>query len=150
MKTNLKNSLLLKLPAITFFLLLTISSLIWFSYNIFHLLISVINHSDIIVFEKGATYMLGCGLGLGLLSFFMIYEMLLKKKITTALNKLATRLAIAFLAIMVILPQVTSFLVHQYVDNLGYIYCPEQSYHWLHNQSFIFAADINTCASFER
>ncbi len=144
-----KNSLILQVLIVAFFFLFAIGSLAVFGYYAFQLSVNIFSQSDFVVFNKGAMYMFGTGLSSGLLTYFFIYE-ILKKEISASFNKKATYVGLAFVGSIFILPQLADYEVHKFIDHIGYVYCPEQSYRWLHAQNLVFASDENSCVNFNK
>ncbi len=144
-----KPSLILQVLIVAFFFLFAIGSLIVFGYYAFLLFENIISQSDFIVFNKGSMYMFGVGLSSGLLTYFFIYE-ILKKKISASFNKKSTYIGLVFIGSIFIFPQLADYWIHKYINHIGYAYCPEQSYRWLHAQNLVFASDENICGSFNK
>ncbi len=140
-----KNPFIIQVPTAILFILITLSALIIFCYFTYILIAGIFTGSDIIIFNKGAMYMLGVGLTSGLLSFFMLYE-IFNKEISASLNKKSTRPALIFICSIFVIPQLAGFAVNGYVESIKYVYCSEKSSHWLQNQNLIYANNKLTCA----
>ncbi len=130
------------------FSLFSISTLLAFGYYAFNTFLDFLYAKNIIEFNKGAMYMLGVGLSAGLLVMFMIHE-LQGKEISGTYNKKATRLAFIFIGIVFIFPQIVDYVVSYKIKNLGYVYCQNQSYRWLHAQNKVFGTNLVVCEQFE-
>ncbi|NMM42378.1 hypothetical protein [Pseudoalteromonas arctica] len=144
-----KSSLKLQIPTALLFILISFFALGVFGYFTFTLIFSILSESEIIRFDKGAMYMLGVGLTSGLLSFFMVYE-ILNKKVSASLNKKSIRPALIFLGSIFVVPQLAGLAVDYYVESVGYVYCKEQSSQWLQNQTLIFASNEYSCLKNEK
>lgn len=139
-----KSSFLIQVPTVLLFILIALSALIIFGYFTYVLMSGIFTGSDLIIFNKGAMYMLGVGLTSGLLSFFMLYE-IFNKEVSASLNKKSTRPALIFVCSKFVIPQLAGFAVNEYIKSIEYVYCAEESSHWLQNQNLIYANNELTC-----
>jgi len=138
----------LKLSTVVIFTLFSVGAIFAFGYYSFLLMLDLFNSEDIIAFNKGAMYMLGVGLSSGLLTYFMIYE-IIKREISESFNKRATLLSLIFMASIFIFPQIVDYGIRQYINHIGYIFCTDKSYRWLHAQNLVFATNEETCVKYD-
>jgi len=128
------------------FALFAICSLLAFGYYAFDVTISLISKKEIIEFNKGAMYMLGVGLGSGLLVIFMIHE-LTGKTISNSYNKKATKFALVSIGLIFVFPQLADYIVSSKVGKMDYVFCEEKSYRWLHAQNKVYGVNADTCSN---
>lgn len=126
------------------FALFAIGALFAFGYYTFDVSIGLISKKDIIEFNKGAMYMLGVGLGAGLLVIFMIYE-LTGREISSSYNKRATKIALISIGLIFLYPQIADYIVSSKVGSMDYIFCEDQSYRWLHVQNKVYGINADAC-----
>jgi len=117
-----------------------------FGYYALNVSISLVSGWDIIEFNKGAMYLLGVGLGAGLLVLFMIHE-LSGKEISNSYNRKATRLASVFIGLIFVFPQLVDYAVSSRVISIGYVFCENSSYRWLHVQEKVFGINADACVN---
>lgn len=125
--------------------LFAICALLAFGYYAFDVSISLILKKEIIEFNKGAMYMLGVGLGAGLLVIFMIHE-LTGKKISNSYNKKATKFALISIGLIFIFPQLADYIVSSKFRSMDYVFCEEKSYRWLHAQNKVYGVNVDACS----
>jgi len=135
-----------KCVTVIVFALFAICSLMAFGYYAYDVSMSLISKKEIIEFNKGAMYMLGVGLGSGLLVIFMIHE-LTGKKISSSYNKKATKFALISIGMIFVFPQLADYFVSSKVEKMDYVFCEEKSYRWLHVQNKVYGVNENTCSS---
>ena len=146
MQDDNKKSPGLQILIVVFFLLLSSGLLAVFVYYSFLLFSAILSGSDIIAFNKGAVYMLGAGLISALLTYFLIYE-IIKKNISDSFNKKSKYIGLAFIGSVFLVPQLAEYGVNKYTESIGYMYCPEQSYRWLHAQNLVFTSNREICVN---
>ncbi|MFA7556116.1 MAG: hypothetical protein WCY88_17875 [Spongiibacteraceae bacterium] len=134
-----------KCVTVIIFALFAICALLAFGYYAFDVSISLISKKEIIEFNKGAMYMLGVGLGAGLLVIFMIHE-LIGKEISNAYNKKATKCALISIGLIFIFPQLADYIVSSKFRSMDYVFCEEKSYRWLHAQNKVYGANVDACS----
>jgi len=146
MGDHAKNVTPAKYVTVIVFALFAICSLLAFGYYAFDVTISLILKKEIIEFNKGAMYMLGVGLGSGLLVIFMIHE-LTGKKISNSYNKKATKFALISIGMIFVFPQLADYIVSSKVEKMDYVFCEEKSYRWLHAQNKVYGVNAGTCSN---
>jgi len=135
----------LQYSVIVFFLVFTIGSLISFGYSAFFLAQDLMKESESISFNKGAFYILGVGLASGLLTYALVLEVA-KGSVSERFNKRATRIGLAALALIFVLPQLAHYAISGYANNIGYGVCSGASYQWLHARRIVYADSPETCS----
>ena len=144
-----KKTPILRILIVGLFFLIAIGALAVFGYYIFQLSVNIYEHASFVVFNKGAMYMFGVGSTSGLLTYFLVHE-ILEKKISPSFNKKASFIGAAFVASIFIIPQLIHYGVQRYINHIKYEYCPEQSDSWLHAQNFVYTSNKNNCLTFNR
>jgi hypothetical protein len=76
-------------------------------------------------------YMLGCGLGLLLLSIGGVMQGILGLKLTKKMDALFPRGLVISLLLMFAFPQLTHYLVDKYAHKQHYSICSDVTYRWL-------------------
>ncbi len=92
---EVERSLPKKLLGIAYLLLFTVGPLYWFAHVIQQLITDTLEPTDLIVFDKGTMYFLGCGLMIGVLTVFLVADAM-KKKFSQQAHKIGTRIALFF------------------------------------------------------
>lgn len=134
-----------KCVTVIIFALFAISTLLAFGYYAYDVSISLILKKEVIEFNKGAMYMLGVGLGAGILVIFMIHE-LTGKKISDSYNKKATRIAFISIGLIFAFPQLADYIVHSKIRSMDYVFCEDKSYRWLHAQNKVYGINVDACS----
>jgi hypothetical protein len=148
MKEQTKKVTPTKCATVFVFTLFAIGALLAFGYYAIDVSVSLLSQKEIIEFNKGSMYMLGVGLGAGLLVVFMIHE-LSGKEISDSYNKKSTKAALIFIGLILVFPQLADYVVSLKVRSIDYIYCENQSYRWLHVQNKVYGSNINACNNFK-
>ena len=120
------------------------AALFFFGYNTLYLIKALVEESRVISFDKGSVYLLGVGLGLGVVTYWFIRDVM-KKPASAAYNQKATRIAIGVIIIMVVLPHIVHYAVGHYLKPRGYVVCDEASYQWLYDRTIVYTANSNVC-----
>ncbi len=128
--------------------LMAIGALAVFGYEATRLIRAIINRADILIFDKGAMYLMGCGLSAGLMTFFFVYEVL-DKKISASLNRIGTVIGLGCVLSIFIMPQVVHFGVTAFVTHNNYKFCPKQSFRGLKMETLIYTADGYHCEKYK-
>lgn len=134
-----------KCITVIIFALFAICAFLVFGYYAVDVSVSLISKKEIIEFNKGSMYMLGVGLGTGMLVVFMIHE-LIGKKISKSYNTKATRFALLSIGLIFVFPQFSDYLVSSKVRSMDYIFCEEKSYQWLHVQNKVYGVSVDACS----
>jgi hypothetical protein len=135
-----------KCVTVIIFALFAICAFLAFGYYAFDVSISLISKKEIIEFNKGAMYMLGVGLGAGLLVIFMFHE-LTGKKISNSYNRKATKFALISIGLIFVFPQLADYIVSTKVISMDYVFCKEKSNRWLHLQNKVYGVNVDACSS---
>jgi hypothetical protein len=144
MEDHTKINTLSRYATVFVFSLFAIAALLAFGYYALDITISLLFKKDIIEFNKGAMYMLGVGLGAGLLVIFMIHE-LSGREISKSYNKKATNFALISIGLIFVFPMITDYVVTLKVKSIDYVYCENLSYRWLHVQSKVYGITADAC-----
>lgn len=124
-------SLLVRIGSVAFFLALTLGAFTWFTISTTGLIYQFHIESQVVGFDKGSMYMLGCGIGLLLLTIGGAMQGIFGLELTSKRQSLFTRGILISLALMVIFPQLTHYSVDKYAQKHRYTICSDASYHWL-------------------
>jgi hypothetical protein len=122
-----------------------IPALLWFGVNLYTITGELLSSSSIIVFDKGAFYLLGVGLGALTLAFVAGFEYWLDKPLTKRLNILCTKMALISVAVAILLPQVSHFSLHRHLVNNSYTVCREASHQWLTARTIVYLNSTENC-----
>lgn len=144
MDEHTKNITPAKCVTVFVFALFSLCSLLAFIYFSYEVSKSLLLKEALIEFNKGAMYILGVGLGSGLLVIFMIHE-LTGREISHSYNKKATRFAVMSLVLMFMFPVVADYIVSSKINRMGYVFCDTKSYQWLHVKNKVYGADVDMC-----
>ncbi len=144
---DIERSLPKKILSIAFVGMISISTLLGFAYYLHQLVIDILVQADLIVFEKGAMYFLGCGLGIGGGVVLLVADVM-RKELSQQAHKKVARLLIFFFGLAFVLPQVMDFGVHRYIERINYVHCEDQSHQWFHARTYVFATDLTTCTTY--
>jgi len=98
-----------------------------------------------ISFDKGAFYLLGVGLALSVLTFVIIYEPVMGNILTPKIGGLCTKLTIAGVLIMFILPHLVHYGVQSFLTSRGYEVCGCASHQWLHSRTIVYVRNQDVC-----
>jgi len=126
-------------------IIMTMIGISYFTYAVFTLGKDLSNHSDNISFNKGAFYLLGASIGLASIVFAGIYESGLGHTLSKALGSTITKVALAGLIIMLVLPHVTHYFVSSAVESDGYSICDAASHQWLYSKTIVFTRNEEAC-----
>ncbi|EKO3925209.1 hypothetical protein GCS56_002488 [Vibrio metschnikovii] len=143
-------SLLVRLLSLAFFMLLTFGAFFWFSVSSVNLISTLRTESQVIGFDKGAMYTLGCGLGLLAITVGGLMQGILKLKLTEKQHSFFSRSIVISLLLMVIYPQVAHYTVDSYLKSKQYSICDEVSYQWLIYSKLYYTKDNMACSNLIR
>lgn len=138
-------SLLTRLGAPMFFIVLTLAMLYVFVSNVYLTLSGVLSHSNTISFYKGALYLLGSGFGVAIFSYFSVVEFWLRKTLAPQTSKLLMKMAAASVVLMVILPHAAHYSFDGYLTKHGYEQCHAASRQWLHSKTIVYVNHEKVC-----
>ena len=107
-------SLLVRILSITFFSILTLAALAWFSISLVGLISQFHLRDPVVGFDKGSMYMLGIGLGLLLLTIGGVMQGMLGQELTEKKESLFKTGIVISLILTVSFPQLTNYVVDKY------------------------------------
>lgn len=143
-------SLQTKILSFSFFLTLTVSALAWFCHSAYTLLSQSNQNAPIVAFDKGSMYMLGIGLVLLLLTTNGVMHGILGKELTEKVASSYKYGIVASLILMVVLPQLTHFIVNRHFKNADYVVCNEVSYRWMLYSKYYYTGNQAICSNIVR
>jgi len=141
---------LLQIGGIIWFLLMSLGAMCWFALAAIDLFDALKLLPESISFPKGSFYLFGVSVCLGALIVYMIYEVVKKQPPSKVLSKLLTYLAIFGLALVFIVPQLSSYFIEAYLQEKGYIICESASHQWLHSQTIVFVVREDVCLNLKK
>ncbi len=127
------------------FALIGIPALLWFGVTLYTITGEILSSSSIVVFDKGAFYLLGSGLGTLTLAFVAGYEYWLDKVLPKRLNILCTKMLLISVAVVILLPQASHFFLNRHLENNNYTVCREASRQWLHDRTIVYLDSTENC-----
>jgi len=101
--------------------------------------------SSVILFDKGALYMLGVGIGLAVLTYAVLHEVILKRPLTDKFSKIMNIGALTSIIVMIIFPQVIHYPVEQLLEKRGYKICNQASYQWFLYRRIVYTSSPEIC-----
>jgi uncharacterized BrkB/YihY/UPF0761 family membrane protein len=131
MSEEQRSSLLVRILSVAFFLILTLGACTWFFISTTGLIYQFRIESQVVGFDKGSMYMLGCGLGLLLLTIGGVMQGIFALELTPKKQSLFSRGIVISLILMVLFPQLTHYVVDKYAQKQSYSICHDASYRWL-------------------
>jgi len=129
---------------------LAIWSLVYFIVESVRMMQGLNALSGSFYFNKGVFYLLGVVLGLSVLIFAIVRESVLRKTLTKKIASVCTRVGIASVVVMIVLPQAVGYGVEGYLVDLHYQICNEASHQWLHSRTIVFTRDQDICRRITR
>lgn len=145
MNDGQRPSLLARILSVSFFSILTLAALTWFFISITELISKFRLGDPVVGFDKGSMYMLGCGLGLLLLSIGGVMQGILGLELTRKMEALFTRGIVISLLLMFAFPQLTHYLVDEYAHKQHYSICSDVTYRWLLYGKFYYTESKIAC-----
>ncbi len=124
---------------------LTVFAAVTFLSEVYVNIKSIKTLPDSIAFNKGAYYLLGAGITVGIFCYILMLDFWLKKKTSRKMVKVMLRAAIAGIIVSVILPQVVYLGCDRYLRELGYGVCEEASHRWLHSVTLVYTKSSGVC-----
>ncbi len=135
----------IRILSVTFFSVLTISSLVWFFISVTSLLSQFYLNESVIAFDKGSMYMLGVGIGLLVLTVGGLMQGIFEKALTSKWEYLFKRSLVVSIIVMVALPQLAQYSVDSYARKQHYEICSEATYHWFLYSKYYYADSQIAC-----
>ena len=139
MNKEQKPSLLIRLLSVTFFCILTSTSLTWFFISVYKLQQQLTTNSPIVTFDKGSMYMLGGGTVGGVLQGIFNIELTEKRE------SLFKKLMVLNLLLIFILPQLSHYLLNRYINKQHYSIRNKATYHWFLYSKYYYTNNQVTC-----
>ncbi len=140
-----RSPLLTRILSVALFLALALGALAWFFISVTELISKFRLGAEVVGFDKGSMYMLGCGLGLLLLSIGGVMEGILGLKLTKKMDVLFTRGIVISLMLMFAFPQLTHYLVDKYAHQQHYSICSDATYRWILYGKFYYTESKIAC-----
>ncbi len=134
-----------RLLSVTFFSVLTTSSLLWFFVSITKLLSQIRLNDPVVAFDKGSMYMLGVGIGLLCLTIGGLMQGILGKVLTAKRESLFKRSLVISIVLIVTLPPLAQYLVDSNLRKKQYKICNEATYHWLLYSKYYYTDSQVSC-----
>lgn len=131
--------------AIPLVFILILFSFSWFFLSIISLIQNI--SSPVVVFEKGACYMLGVGLGLSPFGLIIIIKYFIKKPITDSLKRLLSRLMISGLALLFIFPHLAHLAIDRHLTQRGYTFCEDATHQWRFYRDIVYIQPSIDCTA---
>lgn len=125
--------------------LLACGGVIWFAVHFTQLTAGVVQGDAVIDFDKGAMYLLGCGIILLALFADIAPKIFFREQLPDAvLDKIGNILWIGFLA-AVLLPHLIHFSIWTTLKSRDYVVCQDLGSRWLMHVTFVYANSPEQC-----
>ncbi|MBB5210490.1 hypothetical protein [Microbulbifer hydrolyticus] len=102
---------------------------------------------DVLMFDKGAFYLLGVGLGMMALAIVTVQEGWFGRTLSKAQAALLTRLTIVGVALIPIAPNVAHYLADELLRSDGYVVCEPASHQWRFVRDIVYIKPTVECSS---
>ncbi len=145
MESSQKPSIFVRFGGFLLFVSLSLGALVWFGWSLFQMITQIASNSPIILFDKGALYMLGVGIGLSVLTYVALHEVILKRPLTKKMSKKINMSALVSLITLIIFPQIVHYPVERFLENRNYKICEQASYQWLLYRKIVYASSFEVC-----
>ncbi len=109
MTGEVKTSLTERFLGAFLFFSLSIASIVWFIFSASSSFSEIISSDPVLIFNKGAMYMLGASIGAFSLSIGVAYHNIFFRKVPEKIEKILMRGAICGVLIMILVPQIAHF-----------------------------------------
>ncbi len=130
---------------LTFFLS-SLGSLWWFILNFSQLIEQVVSNANLIDFNKGSFYGLGCGIGIAALTYGILHQNVFKFSLESRFfNKTIPAIMVYGLFIMILLPHIAHYSIEYILEKRGYMICDTHSMQWPMYRSYYYVSDVDTC-----
>lgn len=100
-----------------------------------------------LLFDKGAFYLLGVGLGMLSLAIATIQEGWFDRTLSQKKSTLLTRLALVGIALIPIAPNAAHFVINQMLTSDGYVVCEKASHQWRFVRDIVYIKPSVECSS---
>jgi hypothetical protein len=146
MENSHEPSILIRFGGFLLFMFLSLGAFAWFGWSLFQTITQIASNNPVILFNKGALYMLGVGIGLSTLTYIALYEAILRLPLTNKVNKRINGGALISIITMIIFPQVIHYPVERFLEGRGYNICEPVSYQWFMYRKIIYVSNSEACA----
>ena len=102
---------------------------------------------DALMFDKGAFYLLGVGLGMLALAIVTVQEGWFARNLSKSQAAGLSRLAIVGVALIPILPNLTHFAADTLLKKNGYVICESASHQWRFIRDIVYIKPDVECSS---
>jgi len=102
---------------------------------------------DAFLFDKGAFYLLGVGLGMLALAILTVQEGWFGRNLSKAQAVILSRLALVGVALIPILPNLTHYATDAVLKNDGYVVCESASHRWRFVRDIVYIKPSVECSS---
>lgn len=102
---------------------------------------------EALLFDKGAFYLLGVGLGMLSLAIATVQEGWFDRTLSQKKSTLLTRLALVGMALIPIAPNVAHFVTNQMLTSDGYVVCEKASHQWRFVRDIVYVKSSVECSS---
>ena len=145
MNEGQSSSLLVRILGVALFLALTLGSFAWFFISAVGLISQFRIENPVVGFDKGSMYMLGCGLGLLLLTIGGMMQGIFELEMTSKNETLFSRGMALSLILTFAFPHMTHYLVDRYAHKKHYSVCDDATYRWLLYSKFYYTESKTAC-----
>lgn len=140
-------SALLRYGGLLLFASLSLAALAWFGWSIIQIITQIRSNTAVILFDKGAVYMLGVGMGLLVLTYGILHEVILGLALTKRVTKRINISALISIIVLFIVPHLVHYLVEHALNERDYIICDQASYQWLLYRRIVYVSNFEDCAN---
>src|SRR5690554_3354003 len=140
-----QSSILARLGGFLWFFAMTMACFVWFTWSGYNIVGLIFSEAHVVYLDEGSLYMFGAGVGLASLTFAILYEGILRRKLTKTITKFIARSALVGIALMFTLPHLLHYLAGIYLAEKNYTVCDEQSYQWLVYRKIVYTNSQRTC-----
>ncbi len=145
MTGEVKSSLAERFFGTFLFFTLAIASIVWFILSASSSVSEVIRSDPVLIFNKGAMYMLGTSIGAFSLSIGVAYHSIFSRKVPEKIEKILMRGAIFGILIMILVPQIAHFGIDKIVHKRQYTECHQAEYSWLLYKKYVYTKNQDVC-----
>lgn len=143
-------STLVRVSSVSFFMVLALGALVWFSYSFIKLISDLLATPPVISFDKGSMYMLGGGVAGILFSLGGTIQGIFRKKLSSKVESFFSKALIISLVLMFGFPHVCHFVVSSFIEKRNYMSCNEAGYSWFLYKKIYYTVDGVVCSELVR
>lgn len=136
---------LLRYGGFLLFALLALGTLTWFGWSMYQTITQIGSNASIISFNKGIAYMLGAGIGLSVLTYGILHEVILGRSLSKKVIKNINTGAIISVLTLLIFPQLIHYSVDHVLNGRDYKVCDQASYRWLFYRNIVYVSSTEEC-----